>query len=98
MSGLFVQDLTCVFLQSPLGGLCPILISCLQDIQADEARRDWKGLRAKHIQTLQDWIAADRREQSEIESQTAEYALDEDYSDDERDYMLTLFQSQRTLK
>ncbi|KAH6887646.1 hypothetical protein B0T10DRAFT_490140 [Thelonectria olida] len=94
------EGVQCVFRLAEGAQLSNVGIVCTRsdDIQADEAKRDWKGLRAKHIQGLQDLIAADRRERSEIAAQIAEYASDDEYSDDERDSMFALYRSQSTLK
>ncbi|KAL6408246.1 hypothetical protein AUP68_08100 [Ilyonectria robusta] len=68
------------------------------DINANEAKKDWKGQKSKNIQRLIDAVAADKRDYDNIESELAEYAGDDDLSDEERDRELELHKQQRLVR
>ena len=49
------------------------LLINFQDIRAEEAKNDWKGKRAKDIQTLIDVVTKSREDFNEFEMLLAEY-------------------------
>ncbi|KAH7161710.1 hypothetical protein EDB81DRAFT_683686 [Dactylonectria macrodidyma] len=75
-----------------------IICTRSDDIQADEAKKDWKGEKSKTIQKLMDAVSADKRDIADIASELAEYEGDGNLSDDERDYELRLHQRERMAK
>ncbi|KAH7129906.1 hypothetical protein B0J13DRAFT_627047 [Dactylonectria estremocensis] len=75
-----------------------IICTRSDDIQADEAKKDWKGQKSKDIQKLMDAVFVDKRDVDDITSELADYESEEDPSEDERDYKLRLHQRERMAK
>jgi hypothetical protein len=58
-------------------------LSDIQDIQAEEAKRDWHGQEGTKIQRLIDGIATDTRDETEIQEDVNAYGDDDDLSEEE---------------
>ena len=71
------------------------LIVIVQDIQADEAKNDWKGRSSEHIQRLDEAVAINRRDLESIKAKLADY---DDLSDDEKDDERELGRRERNIK
>ncbi|KAH0425848.1 hypothetical protein CcaCcLH18_10717 [Colletotrichum camelliae] len=80
-----------VFELARRAGLSNVGIVCTRsdDIQAAEAKKDWKGQRAKRIQQLSDEVATARGEIDEIKRFLDEYD-DEDLAEEEKDEVYDL--------
>lgn len=74
------------------------LIPCYQDIQAEEAIRDWRGERARRIQQFMDAIATNRRDMENIQADLADYAADGDLSEGEAKKLFALNRSSEQAK
>lgn len=61
------------------------LLINIQDIQAEEAKKDWKGQKAADIQRRIDTVARDRLELDNLKAQLAEFVDDDDLSEGERE-------------
>jgi hypothetical protein len=68
-----------------------------QDIQAEEAKKDWKGEKAKNIQRLIDAVARDRLELENVEFELADY-VEDDLLEEELDIVLGLHRRSRRTK
>lgn len=55
------------------------------DIQADEARKDWTGPEADHVNRLMDAVATDRRDFARIEAELSELTELDDLSEGEKE-------------
>ncbi|TVY32961.1 hypothetical protein LSUB1_G006630 [Lachnellula subtilissima] len=60
-----------------------IICTKSDDIQAEEAIRDWRGERARRIKHFMDTIATDQRDVESIQEDLADYAADDDISEGE---------------
>jgi hypothetical protein len=58
-------------------------LNAIQDIQAEEAKRDWHGQEAMKIQRLIDGVATDTRDETEIQVDVNAYGDDDDLSEEE---------------
>jgi hypothetical protein len=58
-------------------------LNVIQDIQAEEAKRDWHGQEAVKIQRLIDGVATDTRDETEIQADVNAYGDDDDLSEEE---------------
>jgi hypothetical protein len=58
-------------------------LNAIQDIQAEEAKRDWHGQEAIKIQQLIDGVATDTRDETEIQADVNAYGDDDDLSEEE---------------
>jgi hypothetical protein len=58
-------------------------LNVIQDIQAEEAKRDWHGQKATTIQRLIDAVAADARDETGIQAAINAYGDDDDLSEEE---------------
>jgi hypothetical protein len=58
-------------------------LNAIQDIQAEEAKRDWHGQEAVKIQRLIDSVATDTRDETEIQADVNAYGDDDDLSEEE---------------
>jgi hypothetical protein len=58
-------------------------LNAIQDIQAEEAKRDWHGQEAMRIQRLIDGVATDTRDETEIQADVNAYGDDDDLSEEE---------------
>jgi hypothetical protein len=74
------------------------LIVFVQDIQADEAKNDWKGRKSEHIQRLDDAVATNRQDLERVKAKLADYAVCDDLSDDEKDDERELGRRERKIK
>ncbi|KAF7549239.1 hypothetical protein G7Z17_g6514 [Cylindrodendrum hubeiense] len=75
-----------------------IICTRSDDIQAEEAKKDWKGQKSRNIQRLIDAVAADMRDFDNIESELAEYVDEDDLSDNEIADQLGLLKRQKLVR
>ncbi|KAI5461911.1 hypothetical protein BGZ63DRAFT_423233 [Mariannaea sp. PMI_226] len=93
------EGVECVFRLAEAAQLSNMGIICTRsdDIEADEAKRDWRGGKARKIETLQDVIAESEESKSKNDAEIAEYELDDELLAEEQEYLFSLHKTQRTL-
>ena len=74
------------------------LLIDLQDIRAEEAKKDWKGPRAIDIQQLMEAVANSRRDKEIIDEQIEEYAALDNLSEEGKDIERELHRDSRKAK
>ncbi|KAK7422488.1 hypothetical protein QQZ08_009478 [Neonectria magnoliae] len=75
-----------------------IICTRSDDIQADEAKKDWKGQKSQNIQRLSDAVAADKRDDANIEAEIDDFEEFDDLSDDEKQEVGKLQARQRLIR
>lgn len=70
----------------------------MKDIQAEEAIKDWRGKRAKTIETFTHAIDTDKKAEQEVQEEIVQYEQYEDLSEDEILYQNNLHRRQRSIR
>ncbi|KAM5344685.1 hypothetical protein ACJ41O_010547 [Fusarium nematophilum] len=68
------------------------------DIQAEEAIRDWRGEKAKTIKQLLHAIATDEKDEKDVQEELDDYEGEEDLSEDERDHQTDLWRRKESIR
>nr|XP_036586662.1 Nuclear GTPase SLIP-GC 3 [Colletotrichum truncatum]KAF6797219.1 Nuclear GTPase SLIP-GC 3 [Colletotrichum truncatum] len=74
-----------------------LILKSIQDIRAAEAKKDWKGPRARKVQQLSDAVAATQRQLDDINLDLADFEDADDLSEEERNLIIDLgFRAKKT--